>query len=120
MWFNINIDFQAIRKGQIEEWKKQLDKFADRVVKKVRENTPEDKMNLVKAINKTEQVFSWSKIMQQVKDTAWLKYTPFVEYWVWWREFRYNKPKWNIFFVWVWAAMFRKWYAEMKDKFNSR
>lgn len=120
MWFSINIDFTEIRKNQIAEWMKQLDAFADRVVEWVRSRTPEDKKNLVKAINKTEQLFTWTKILQQVKDTEWLEYTAPVEYWVLWRTYNYHKPKWNVFLVWVGAWMFRKTFADLKNKFNSK
>ena len=118
MWFSINIDFTEIRKNQIEEWKKRLNNFADKVVEWVRSRTPEDKQKLVKAIDKTEQTFTWTKILQQVKDTVWLDYTLPVEYWVLWRTYNYHKPKWTTFYVWVWAAMFRRTYADLKDKFN--
>jgi hypothetical protein len=118
MWFNINIDFTQIRKNSIEIWKKELDKFADKVLKWVKSRTPEREKVLLKAINKTEQIFTWTKILQQVKDTEELDYTAPVEYWVLWRIYNYHKPRWSVFWVWVWAAMFRRTYAEMKDKFN--
>ncbi len=117
MWFTINIDFSSIKKNHIADAKVQLDKFADEVVDEVKKNTPEDTLALLRAIRKTEQVEYAGKIYQSVKDMEWLKYTPYVEYWVGWRNFRYNKPKGNIFYVGVGAAMFRKAYAAKKNAF---
>ena len=118
MWFNINIDFTQIRKNNIDYWKKRLDEFATEVRDEVKLRTPEDTKNLVNSINKTEQIFTWSKILQQVKSTADLEYVWYVEYWVWSKEFNYHKPKWSVFLVDIWAGMFRRTYAKMKDKFK--
>ncbi len=118
MWFKINIDFTSIHHENIKEAKERLDKFADIVVEWVKWRTPEDTKTLLKAIWKTDQTQVLNRITQKVLDQKKLEYTPYVEYWVLWRSYRYNKPKGTIFLVWVWAWMFRKTYFDLKDKFN--
>lgn len=118
MWFNINIDFTEIRRKQVEEWKKRLDKFADRVVEWVKSRTPEDTKDLLNSIWKTSQIYDWKQIKQSVKDLVWLSYTIYVEYWVMGKIYNYHKPKWKVFYEWIWAAMFRKTYFDLKDKFE--
>lgn len=118
MWVRINIDFWAIKAKNLVEAKEMLDNFADKVLEWVKSRTPEDTQDLLKAIWKTWQTHEGTKIIQRVKDKKWLVYTPFVEYWVWWNVYKYNKPKWTIFLVWVWAWMFRRTHFDLKDKFN--
>jgi len=118
MWFTINIKYDKIRKDAINNAKNKLNIFADKVVLWVKSRTPEDTRNLVTWIWKSEQIFTWTKLLQKVYDKKWLKYTKFVEYWVWWKPFNYHKPKWSVFFVAVWAWMFRRTYFDLKNKFN--
>ncbi len=70
---------------------------------KIEDWTPEDTKTLVwnyetRTATQKGTVVSWSVF----NDT---KYAYWVEYWVGWRIFRYNKPKGNIFKVWVGARM---------------
>lgn len=53
--------------------------------------------------------------------TSWKIYndTPywlFVEYWVMSKKYNYNKPKWSIFYRWIWARMFTRWFDETKQE----
>lgn len=59
---------------------KKLDEFATTVRDEVKSRTPEDTKDLVNSINKTEQIFTGTKILQQVKSTAELEYVGYVEY----------------------------------------
>ena len=119
MWYNVNINYVAISKKYINIWSKKLDNFSSRVVKWVKSRTPEDKWKLEKSIWKTEQTFTWRFILQQVKSLdPSVDYVPPVEYWVMWKVYNYHKPKWSVFFSWIWAWMFRKTWFDLKDKFN--
>lgn len=53
---------------------KKLDEFATEVREEVKSRTPEDTKDLVNSINKTEQIFTGTKVLQQVKSTADLEY----------------------------------------------
>lgn len=118
MWFSINIDFKKIKQDWLNEAKKQLDEFADLVVIWVKSRTPEDTKELLNSITKTKQTFTWRFILQQVKPNKEILYLGPVEYWVQWNTYNYNKPKWSIFYKWVWAWMFRRTHFDLKDKFN--
>lgn len=118
MWFNINIDFTKIRKDNLAYGMKKLDEFATEVREEVKSRTPEDTKDLVNSINKTEQIFTGTKVLQQVKSTADLEYVWYVEYGVGWKDFNYHKPKGSVFLRDIGAGMFRRTYANKKNKFK--
>lgn len=78
-----------------EDWKK----FAD-------SQTPEDTWNLLMN-NKAKPVKKdWIKLETWLKNDT--EYAPYVEYWVQGRVFNYHKPKWVVFYRWVWMWTYAK------------
>lgn len=76
-------------------------------------NTPEDTGNLV-ASNKIEEARQeWNRIVWRVVNET--EYAKFVEYWVWGKTYKYNKPKWRIFHIWIGARMFTKAFDGTRD-----
>lgn len=114
MWFRINIDTNAILRNQKAKMKNKLDKFTDIVLDKINEKTPEDTKELLWNNQRSEIIENGDKLYSRVFNDT--EYAPYVEYWVW-REFKYNKPKWKIFFTWIWAWMYWRTWKEVKDKF---
>ena len=110
----IEIDVNKIIENQRKNLKDDLKKFAWIIKEKVDEKTPEDTKELLwnNLIWPLEQVGTQIGIRVFNKT----EYAPYVEYWVW-RNFEYNKPKWNIFYKWIWAWMFGRTWQEYKNKF---
>lgn len=91
----------------VNDWLKDLKNSIDN-------KTPEDTKTLLWNNDISEATQIWNTIIWSIFNTT--KYWIFVEYWVWWNKYKYNKPKWNIFYKWVWARMFTRWFDEEKPK----
>lgn len=115
MWFKIFINTDNIMRTSISDAKEHLKDFANVVKDKVDENTPEDTKTLLWNTQISQITRIWLKLFIKVYNDTF--YAKFVEYWVMWREYKYNKPKWNIFYEWVWVWMFRRAWFALKDKF---
>jgi hypothetical protein len=77
-------------------------------------HTPEDTRTLLwnNKINRASNI-SWT-IKWSVENNT--EYAIYVEYWVRWKSFNYHKPKWSVFYSWVWARMFSKALDEKKSE----
>lgn len=114
MWFRIEIDVNSLLKQQKSKMIKKLDKFTDIVKQKIDEKTPEDTKVLLWNNERSEVIDYWDKLHSRVFNDT--EYAPYIEYWVW-REFKYNKPKGNIFYEWNWAWMYWRTRKEVKNDF---
>ena len=95
-------------KNSINEWLEVLKKSIDN-------KTPEDTKTLLWNNEIKKATREWNYITWSVfndKTPYWI----FVEYWVQSKKYNYNKPKWTIFYKWVWARMFTRWYDETKTQ----
>lgn len=76
--------------------------------------TPEDTKNMLESyVVKTAEV-DWNQIVWEISNTAW--YAIYVEYGIWWLQFNYHKPKWNIFFHWIWNRTFARAVDNTRDR----
>jgi hypothetical protein len=73
------------------------------VKRKIEDKTPEDTKKLVWSYKIQEARQTWNIISWKVYNNT--PYAYYVEYWVWGKIYKYNKPKGNIFKLWVWARM---------------
>ena len=88
------------------------------VLKKSIDNkTPEDTKTLLWNNDINSAHLDWDMIKWSVYNET--PYGIYVEYWVQARVFKYNKPKWNIFYKWIWARMFTRWFDETKKEIIS-
>lgn len=75
--------------------------------------TPEDTKTMldsyVNTIKTTDEAIIW-----EVWNTA--EHAIFVEYWVEWQKYNYHKPKWSVFYQWVWNRTFARWVDNTKKK----
>lgn len=83
----------------------------------MKENTPEDTWDLEKANTRSKVSKNWNIISASVENKT--KYWVFVEKWVKNKEYKYNKPRGNIFKRQVWARMFQTAHFQLKGKFNT-
>lgn len=100
-----------------QEFNKELDKIKINFIswinnwleflkEKIIEKTPEDTKKLVWSYQKKSASINWNIISWKIYNNT--PYAYYVEYWVWGKIYKYNKPKWNIFKIWVWARMMTK------------
>lgn len=83
------------------------------VKQEIDKNTPENTKKLLWK-NKIEKAkLVWNEIIWKVVNIT--KYVLYVEKWVW-KVFRYNKPKWTIFYKWDWVHMFAKWFDFSQER----
>lgn len=80
-----------------------INEWLDYLKEKIEEKTPEDTKTLVWSYKIEKANVNWDIISWKVYNNT--PYAFYVEYGVWGRIFKYNKPKGNIFKVWVWARM---------------
>ena len=105
-----------------ESWEKQIENkiknsindWLDILKKSIDSKTPEDTKKLLLNNEIEKAVIEWDYIVWRVSNET--PYWIFVEYWVQSTRFNYNKPKWTIFYRWIWARMFTKWYDESKKE----
>lgn len=95
-----------------------VDQVSDEFIEKVRDNTPEDTGLLEKSNVRTEVIRVWDTF--QVEVTNKTPYWKYVEYWVKGNPYRYNKPKWNIFRVWVGARMYNIATFQLQGKLKTK
>ena len=57
---------------------------------------------------------NWNEVKWKVYNDT--EYWIYVEYWVSWKAYNYNKPKWSIFFTWIWDRMFTRSFDEKKKE----
>lgn len=89
---------------------------------RLEEKTPEDKRDLVKWYDIQPLEKDWDIIKGTILNNVphWI----YVEFWLskeewiptWWKKFNYHKPKWVVFYRWVWARMVTKTYDENQDE----
>jgi len=68
--------------------------------------TPEDTRKLVWSYETEKATRNGDIVSWKIKNKT--PYAYWVEYWVWGKIYKYNKPKWNIFKIWVGARMMTK------------
>ena len=93
---------------------KAINKSLDILVKSIDEKTPEDTLTLLWNNDVKKAHLDWNYIKWSVFNDT--KYWLFVEYWVHSSSYNYHKPKWTIFYRWIWARMFTRWYDEVKQE----
>ncbi len=81
---------------------------------KIEEKTPEDTRTLVWNYEKKDASVQWNIVSGKVLNRT--PYAYWVEYGVWGRIYKYNKPKGNIFKIWVWARMMTRTKEENQEE----
>lgn len=81
---------------------------------KIEEKTPEDTRTLVWNYEKKDASVQWNIVSWKVLNRT--PYAYWVEYGVWGRIYKYNKPKGNIFKIWVWARMMTRTKEENQEE----
>lgn len=120
MWVRYTKNLWTIYKKYINKWKLAINLWLDTLKKEIDINTPEDTKTLLKNNEITEAKEYWWSIVWKVENET--EYWSYVEFWVWWRQFNYHKPKWSVFHKWVWARMYTRWFdnseSELKKIFR--
>ena len=106
--------FEKFEKSIESKIKKSLNEWLEKLKVSIDEKTPEDTKTLLGNNEIEKATTSWDYIVWKVFNET--LYWIYVEYWVQSKEYNYNKPKWNIFYVWTWARMFTRWYDETKQE----
>jgi hypothetical protein len=99
-------------------------KIEGRIIKAIREwlnillaelkkNTPEDTKEMLKSYKVVDVQKKWDTYIWVIGNTA--KHSIYVEYW---RDkvFNYHKPKWSVFYRWVWNKTFQRSLLSVQDK----
>jgi hypothetical protein len=77
--------------------------------------TPEDTLEMLNSYE-SEVQSNWDS----VEGTVWNKaeHAVFVEYWAE-KAYNYHKPKWSVFYKWVWNRTFARWLDGKKTEILS-
>ncbi len=97
--------------------KRAVNQWLDILKESVDERTPEDTKTLLWNNEITPARDTWNFIEWDVRNNT--EYALFVEQGVNGKNYRYNKPKWNIFYVWPWARMFEQGARASEDDIRS-
>jgi len=111
------INFNDIQKEidkSITDW---INKATKYLKDKVDEKTPEDTKTLLWNNKQVKARKLWNNYIWSVENDT--EYAVYVEYWVWWKDFNYNKPKWNNFYSWVGARMFTRTQDEEENEVSN-
>jgi len=84
---------------------------------KVDEKTPESTKTLLWNNKQVKARKLWNNYIWSVENDT--EYAVYVEYWVWWKDFNYNKPKWSNFYSWVGARMFTRTQDEEENEVSN-
>lgn len=113
----IDKEFDLELKRQIVALSEGIDKSLDFMKKKIEDLTPEDTKELVWNYEIENATLKWNIISWKVYNNT--DYAYWVEYWVAGRIFKYNKPKWIIFTIWIWARMMTKAGEKNRDNIQN-
>lgn len=98
-------------------FKKWLQKAMPKAVKiledELKRLTPEDTKEMLSSYV-SETKTTDNAIVWEVWNTA--EHAIFVEYWVEGQKYNYHKPKWSIFYQWVWNRTFARWVDNTRQK----
>jgi len=76
------------------------------LMKALKELTPEDTKTMLNAYRIEEIKDEWNRIIGTISNDT--DYAIQVEYWVDWLMFNYHKPRWSVFYTWVWNRTFAR------------
>lgn len=113
----VNINSRRIMNNMKKKAYKKLDEFSDEFKNKVDEKTPENTKKLLWNTKKGKIFDLGASLHTRVYNNT--EYAKYVEYGVS-RIFRYNKPKWKVFYRWEGAWMFGRTVHEMRDKLKTK
>lgn len=82
-----------------------ISKAIDILEKELKALTPEDTKEMLRSYVKQLKTTD-SEVIGQVWNTS--KHAIFVEYGVEGKQYNYHKPKWNVFYKWVWNRTFAR------------
>ena len=83
--------------------------------KKIEEKTPEDTKKLIWNYKIEPLKTDWNTYSQKIVNET--KYAYWVEYWVGWKVYNYQKPKWNKgWYRWIGARMMTRTSIEDVDE----
>jgi hypothetical protein len=111
------INFNDIQKEidkSITDW---INKATKYLKDKVDEKTPESTKTLLWNNKQVKARKLWNNYIWSVENDT--EYAVYVEYWVWWKDFNYNKPKWSNFYSWVGARMFTRTQDEEENEVSN-
>lgn len=97
-------------RGKLVKWVNNATKF---LKKEVEKRTPEDTKRLLKSNKIVAARPKWDTIVWAVENAT--PYAAYVEFWVRSRRYNYHKPKWTVFYRWVWARMFTRAKNDNQD-----
>ena len=91
-----------------------IDLWLDLLKQESEKLTPEDTKTLLWNYEIDRAKISWNYVTGRVFNDT--EYSEYVEYGVMGRIYKYNKPKWSIFKIWVWARMMTLAQENNRDK----
>ena len=91
-----------------------VDELAHLAEQSINDKTPEDTKTLLGNNTRVPTRREWTSVIAEITNNT--PYAPHVEYGIRGKKYRYNKPKWTIFYEWVGAWMFRRTSAETLAK----
>ena len=106
--------YENIIEKSLIDW---VNKWLEILKNTIDSKTPEDTKTLLWNNKIKQAVPVWWVIKWSVENTT--EYAIFVEYWVRWRDYNYHKPKWSVFYTWVWARMFARSLDEKRQEITS-
>lgn len=107
---NFSKEFQSVIKAVTQAVNAGVDELKNNIDSK----TPEDTKTLLGNNKIKKASLSGEQITASVSNDT--EYAQYVEYGIWWRKYRYNKPKGNVFYTGVGARMFTRASDESQDK----
>ena len=109
--FKLNIKAINAELNDRVEWA--INESLDMLKIEIDKNTPEDTKNLLWNTEITKAIHVNNRMAGKIFNDT--EYWLYVEYWLW-RSFRYNKPKWSIFYIGNGARMFTRAFDKLENK----
>lgn len=107
--------FEEFEKSLNDRLEKAINKSLETLKNSIDEKTPEDTKTLLGQTRIEQAKQSWNEIIGKVINDN-TEYWLYVEYGVKNRAYNYHKPKWSVFYSWIGARMFTRWFDDTKQE----
>lgn len=113
---NLNdLDKIIIDYERVIEWKliRAIRQWLNLLLQELKKNTPEDTKEMLNSYKVIDVQKRWTNYIGIIGNKA--DHAIYVEYWRD-RVFNYHKPKWSVFYRWVWNRTFQRSLLAVQDK----
>lgn len=113
---NLNdLDKIIIDYERVIEWKliRAIRQWLNLLLQELKKNTPEDTKEMLNSYKVIDVQKRWTDYVGIIGNKA--DHAIYVEYWRD-RVFNYHKPKWSVFYRWVWNRTFQRSLLAVQDK----